>query len=214
MSEAKQPTVEQLTQQVSELSLLVKKQSQLLTKTGEQVLNLQVKSQREGVENFDPKSLSGKASQRKKTPTFDTTDFATNEDLVQLVGELQGQLEVIEERSIRRLVNSQKKQGEVLAPQLNNDGEEPPFELYPKDIDAFSKIDDSTLVQLSRFYEVLPPTEEERAKFEDFVEGKSEKLDTDVKVDASAYSKDDLDEAFDKLARTLGLSVRRTVEAW
>ncbi len=214
MSEAKQPTVEQLTQQVNELSLLVKKQSQLLTKTGEQVLHLQVKSQREGVEDFDPKSLSGKASQRRKAPNFDTTDFATNEDIVQLVGELQGQLEVIEERSIRRLVNSQKKTGDVLAPQLNNDGEEPPLELYPKDIEAFTKINDETLVQLARFYEVLPPTEEERAKFEDFVEGKSDNLEAEVKIDASRYSKDDLNEAFDKLARTLGLNVRRTVEAW
>lgn len=197
MSEAKQPTVEQLTQQINDLSLLVKKQSQLLTKTGEQVLTLQVRAQRES--DNEPKSLSGKVSQRRKQPTFDTTDFATNDDLVQLVGELQGQLEVIEERSIRRLVNSQKKEGDVLAPQLNSDGEEPPLELYPKDIEAFTKINDSDLVKLARFYEVLAPTQEEKAKFEDFVEGKSEKLDTEVAVDPSLYSQDDLNDAFDKL---------------
>ncbi|CCH40853.1 hypothetical protein BN7_387 [Wickerhamomyces ciferrii] len=215
-SSEKVPTVEELTNQVNDLTLLVKKQSQLLSKTGEQVLSLQVKSQKESIDNFDPKSLRGSSSRvSKKIPQLDTTDFATNEDLVELVGELQGQLDVIEERSIRRLVNSHKKSTDILAPQLNHDGEEPPLEIYPKNVEEFTKISDSNLVQLARFYEALPPTEAEKREFEAFVEGKSDKVqESSIKVDASSYSKDDLDEAFDKVARLLGLPVRRTVEAW
>lgn len=205
--------VESLKQQVADLAALVKKQSQLLTKTGQQVLSLQVESTKHKVSDFNPKNLSG-APRSRHQPSVDTTDFATNEDLVQLVGELQGQLEVLEERGIRRLINSQKKAGEVLAPLLNQDGEEPSFELFPGTLAEFEKLNDEDLVKLARFYELLPPTAAERAKFEEFIEGKSDSPDADVVVKPSDFSKDDLVEAYDKLARFLGLSFRRGDDAW
>lgn len=200
-------TVESLREQMEELALLVKKQSELLTKTGQQVLTLQVDNTKSKMANFNPKNSKHQSS-------VDTSDFATNEDLVQLVGELQGQLELLEERSIRRLINSQKKQGEVLAPLLNHDGDEPPVEIFPGNLYAFEKLGDEELVQLARFYELLPATEAERAKFDEFVEGKSETPDLDVAVKAADFSKDDLTEAFDKLSRFLGLSIRRGQDAW
>jgi hypothetical protein len=204
--------VETLRTQLEELSLLVKKQSELLTKTGQQVLTLQVENTKNKVASFNPKNVSRASS--KHQPTIDTTDFVTNEDLVQLVGELQGQLDVLEERSIRRLINSQKKSGEILAPLLNHDGEEPSVELFPRDLDAFEKLNNEDLVQLARFYELLPPTAEERAKFDEFVEGTSETPDVDVTIKASDFSNDDLVEAYDKLSRFLGLKFRRGEDAW
>lgn len=203
-------TVEELTQKVADLTILVQKQSQLLSKTGQQVLTLQVDAQRQRVSDFDPKG--GKPTRS----TVDTSDFATNEDIVQLVGELQGQLDILEERSMRRLINSKKGKTEVLALIPNHDGEEPNLEFFPRDIEAFSKIDDNTLVKLARFYEKLPPTKEERAQFEDFVEGKIEKVpdQDDIQVDASSYSPDELIEAFDNVARFIGLDIRRGVDAW
>ncbi|CDR39362.1 CYFA0S03e02520g1_1 [Cyberlindnera fabianii] len=204
--------VESLTKQIEELKLVVKKQSDLLTKTGEQVLRLQVSSTRGKIDAFDPSSVGGTPKQRRGKQ-LDTSDFATNEDLVQLVGELQGQLDVLEERAIRRLVNSKKTETELLAPLLSAYGEEPPLELFPRDIAAFEKIGDEDLVKLARFYELLPPTAEERAKFEEFVEGKDSQP-AEVEVTASSFSKDELIEAFDTLSRFLGLSVRRGDDTW
>lgn len=203
-------TVEELTQKVEELSILAKKQSDLLAKTGEQVLSLQVQNQKTRVSEF--------GSFRKSKSSFpqhiDTSDFATNEDLVQLVGELEGQLEILEERSIRRLINSKKKEGETLAPVLNHNGEEPDLSRYPKDIAAFEKIDDETLVNLARFYQLLPPTKEERAKFEELIEAGDPKLEISVDVKPSDFTEDILIDAFDDLARFLGLPSRRGADAW
>lgn len=208
-------SVEELTKQVEELSLIVKKQQTLLQKTGQQVLSLQVDAQKKRVEDFEPTSLSGKGKTTKRVSALESTDFATNEDLVQLVGELQGQLEILEERSIRRLINSQKKDTENLALVLNHDGEQPPLELFPSNIEEFTKIKDEELVQLARFYELLPPTAEERAQFEDFVEGKTESPENpDLKITAASYTKEDLVEAFDSIARFIGVKVRRGVDAW
>jgi hypothetical protein len=203
------PTVEELTKQVEDLTRLVKKQSELLTKTGQQVLELQVEAQRKRVSDFDPKG--GKAS--RAPARIDTSDVATDEDLIELVGELQGQLEVFEERTIKRLVNSKKGKNDVLALVWNHDMEEPPLEWFPRDIEAFSKIDDDQLVQLARFYEKLPPTQEERAQFEDYAEGKIDKV-VDIKVDPANYTKDQLIEAFDNVARFIGVDIRRGTDNW
>ena len=92
-----------LRSQVEELQQLVKKQNLLISKTGQSVLELQLAKQKTDVEEFDSKYAGGKS--KTVASHGDTTDFATNEDLVQLVGELQGQLDSIEERSVRRPVS-------------------------------------------------------------------------------------------------------------
>ena len=108
--------LEVLKKKVSDLQELVQKQNLLISKTGKNVLELQIAKQKSDVDNFGP-------SRAQVTAQFDSTDFATNDDLVQLVAELQGELNVIEERSIRRLVNSTKTdQDATLAPIPNADG--------------------------------------------------------------------------------------------
>lgn len=213
-------TTQDLETRIQQLEELVSRQSKLLTKTGEQVLSLQVAQTGSKLAAFNPHSLSG-SDQVKKTSKFQPTsgpeseDFATNEDLVQLVGELQGQFDLLEERSIRRLINSTKQPGENLAPLLNPDGEEPPLELYPKDLDELKSIEDLKLIKLAKFYELLPPTQEERSKFEEYLEGKGENPQLqEIEIKVEDYSKEDLTEAFDNVARFLGVKLRRGENAW
>ncbi|KAH3673401.1 hypothetical protein WICPIJ_009789 [Wickerhamomyces pijperi] len=212
--------IKNLETRIAQLEELVTRQSNIITKTGEQLLSLQVAQTSAKLAAFNPNSLTG--GEVKKTSKFQPTagpedeDYATNEDLVQLVGELQGQFDLLEERSIRRLINSTKTSGSNLAPLSNPNGEEPPLDLYPKDIEALKNIDDLSLIKLAKFYELLPPTQEERAKFEEYLEGKTtenpEFQEHEVKVED--YSKEDLIEAFDNLARFLGVSLRRGEDAW
>ncbi|KAH3679680.1 hypothetical protein WICMUC_000820 [Wickerhamomyces mucosus] len=213
-------SIEELQIKIKALEELVAKQTKLISRTGEQVLNLQVQSTSDKVARFNPYSLTGEQPIKKPSKFSkheSTEDYATNEDLVQLVGELQGQLDLIEERSIRRLINSNKKPSDNLAPLFNHDGEEPDLSLYPKDIEALIKIEDINLIKLARFYELLPPTQEERSKFEEYLEGKREnpdleEVEKEIKIDD--YSKEELIEAFDRLARFIGVDARRGEDVW
>ncbi|AGO11306.1 AaceriACR047Cp [[Ashbya] aceris (nom. inval.)] len=210
--------VEGLKKQVAELQALVKRQGVLLTKTGQSVLELQVSKQKHDMANLDEKFLpKGGASK------FDTTDFATNEDLVQLVGELQGQLDTMEERSVRRLVNSTKVDDkDFLAPLPNADGEIPDVKdgLFPLTLGDFKKLDHVKVYKLAKFYELLPPTLREQEKFEDFLEGKvenfhiSETPDDDVKAEVERLTEEQLDDIYNDIARYLGLRCRSGTSVW
>lgn len=127
-----------LKQQVAELQELVKRQSLIISKTGQNVLELQVSKQRSDVNSF------GKpAATKSSVAQLESADYATNEDLVQLVGELQGQLETIEERSIRRLVNYSKTDSkDLLSPLPNADAEIPVVGdgLFPRSLGDFENL--------------------------------------------------------------------------
>lgn len=210
MSEAQ--TIKELQDKIADLSLVVKKQSELLAKTGQQVLSLQVDKTKQ---SFNSTAPSASSKLRNLPPTIDTSDFATNEDIIQLAGELQGQLELIEERSIRRLINSKKEPKEILAPLPNSDGEEPPLEHFPKNIDDFINISKKSLLILAKFYDLLQPTTEEISKYEQFVENNEIQPVTDVTdIDESQYSEVETNDCFDQLARFLGLTVRRNTDVW
>ncbi|CAI4034629.1 hypothetical protein SMKI_11G0770 [Saccharomyces mikatae IFO 1815] len=215
--------IELLQKQVSELQELVKKQSLIISKTGERVLELQVSKQKHDVSDFDSKFSKSVSKKSGSTAQFDATDFATNEDLVELVKELQGELNFIEERSIRRLVNSLKKEdNDVVAPLPNADGDIPVISdgIFPKSLKEFKNISDLNLVRLAKFYERLPPTLKEQEDFENFLEGKveafhiNETTDEEISKELEKFSKDDLDDAFNDVARYLGLSLRRGTEIW
>lgn len=210
-----------LKQQVQELQELVKRQNLLISKTGQSVLELQVSKQRSDIEDLDDKYLPSKG--KKSSSQFDSTDFATNEDLVQLVGELQGQLDTIEERSVRRLVNSTKVDAkDFLAPLPNADGEIPAISdgVFPRSLQDFEKLDNSKLFRLSKFYELLPPSLKEQEKFEDFLEGKvenfhiNETTEEDVEKELENYSEEQLTDIFNDLARYLGIKTRRGTDVW
>lgn len=206
-----------LKQQVAELQELVKRQTLIISKTGQNVLELQVSKQRSDVDSF------GKPSGKSNIAQLETADYATNEDLVQLVGELQGQLETIEERSIRRLVNSGKTDAkDLLAPLPNADAEIPVVDtgLFPRSLGEFEHISDVALFKLAKFYELLPPSLKEQEQFENFLEGKveefhiSELKDEEVKKELEKYSSDQLEDVFNDVARYLGLRVRRGTATW
>ena len=75
--------LELLKTQVAELQELVRRQSLLISKTGQNVLELQVSKQRADVDSFGSKPSSGS---KVNNSQVENADLATNEDLVQLVG--------------------------------------------------------------------------------------------------------------------------------
>lgn len=207
-----------LKQQVAELQELVKRQSLIISKTGQNVLELQVSKQRSDVNSF------GKpAATKSSVAQLESADYATNEDLVQLVGELQGQLETIEERSIRRLVNYSKTDSkDLLSPLPNADAEIPVVGdgLFPRSLGDFENLSNVALFRLAKFYELMPPSLKEQEHFENFLEGKveefhiSELKDEEVKKELEKYSSDQLEDIFNDVARYLGLKVRRGTATW
>ncbi|QLG70552.1 hypothetical protein HG535_0A04930 [Zygotorulaspora mrakii] len=213
--------LELLKTQVAELQELVKRQTLLISKTGQNVLELQVSKQRSDVNSFGSSKQS--SGSKVSNPQVESADLATNEDLVQLVGELQGQLDTIEERSIRRLANSAKVDAhEFLSPLPNADGEIPLAEgnLFPRTLKEFKAITNISLFKLAKFYELLPPSLKEQEAFEDFLEGKVQDFhideipDEEVEKELKKYSADQLEDVFNDLARYLGLKQRRGTATW
>ncbi|CCE87250.1 Piso0_005793 [Millerozyma farinosa CBS 7064] len=204
-----------LQQKVESLSELVSKQSKMIAKTGEEVMKLQLKGLREQV----PQSSSGGAGSK-----VDMDDYATNEDLVQLVGELQNQLDYLEERNVRRIVNSQlhtKGDGAIIAPLPSKDGEEPPEDVFPKTLSEFKKISKYEAIMLCEFYDIwsFDTASDEALNAKDlsiedtkkFLAGASNKtIDEKVKE----LSDKDFDDVFDHLARYLGVPVRKHDNVW
>lgn len=212
--------MDQIKQQIADLQRLVKKQSLIISKTGQNVLEMQMSKQRSDVNAIGPKAPESKHG----ISQLEANDVVTNEDLVQLVGELQGQLDTIEERSVRRLVNASKTQSvDILAPLPNADGEIPKGGsdgVFPTTLEDFETVNDVALFKLAKFYELLPPSLKEQEKFEDFMEGKvqefhiSEMPDEEVERELKNYSSGQLEDTFNELARYLGLRPRRGAATW
>lgn len=181
---------------MAELEKLVQKQSELIARTGKQLVEYQVQDV--------------KAKMRAEQPSaVDSGDFATNEDLVTLVQELQGQLDFLEDRSIKRMHNVRLK--ETLLPLVNRDGEAPAD--FPQTLEAFKKIDKSTLVSLCEFYELIvdePPADVQQILQQDnltpedaqklFGQGKS------VAERVESLGKEEEEELYAELARYIGLA--------
>lgn len=205
MSEKKEEP-QDLQSQINDLKSQVVKQRDIIAKTAQQMLALQVKDTKKQMDAIpDPFSLSGLSN------NVDTSDFATNEDLVQLVGELQGQLNLLEQKSILRTVNShQLKETDILIPLPNVDGDMPISEIFPHSIAEFSDLSDDVIIELCKFYQLLPPTLEERAKMQAFEEGKiaspNDPLNADYEPPADDYPPEIVNELFSELANFLGVS--------
>lgn len=208
--------VELLREEIEKLKILVKKQGETISRTGVNVLEMQVKNQSSDMEKVGFTNLN-------KADDILDSDFASNEDLVQLVAELQGQLDTIEERSIRRTVNSTKRNNEdILAPLPNPDGDTPTFadELFPNTLKDFKDLSDFKLYKLAKFYEIVQPSVKESEAFEEFMEGKAENFyaadltDDEVNAEVKKLSKDQLEDAYNDLARYLGVTVRRGDMTW
>ncbi|KAG7813235.1 hypothetical protein KL921_000781 [Ogataea angusta] len=210
-------SLEELKNEVDELKELVARQSKVISRTGEQLLRFQVRQTDRELNSIDVPKV-GPDGTVTKQGQIDASDFATNDDIVQLVGELQGQLNILEQRSLRRTINSGlSNDTDLIAPVLNSDGDEPPETIYPKTLKEFRDLSDDSVLSLCHFYELLPPTLEEEAKLRAFMEGKIKSPNVDpseFKPSSADYSREVLDGLYDDLARFLGLKFRKTEHAW
>lgn len=192
---------------INELSELVQKQSLLIAASGKQLMELQVK---------DVKSRM--AAMDTKPANIDTDDFVTNDDIVQLVTELQGQLDFLEDRTIKRIFNSHVlplDPAAPLAPLGNRDGDAAPS-VFPKTMGDFDKITGSELVELCEFYDLIVTEASDEMK--QLVESDTLTPEDAAKLfgassqepqDALQFTKEQIDELFDELARYIGVRARR-----
>lgn len=202
---------EELEKKVQELSALVQKQNHVIANTGRQVMEMQVKDVKSKMAAMDDK------------PKIDTDDFVTNDDIVQLVGELQGQLDFLEDRSIKRVFNSYLTSDSAphskIAPLCNRDGDPAPGN-FPTTLEALNNIKASDLLQLCEFYELIvenEPSQELRdiIKSDTLTPEDAEKLfalqgqEITLEERLALLTKGDEVELFDELARYIGVRVRR-----
>uniref|UniRef100_A0A0L0P678 Uncharacterized protein n=1 Tax=Candidozyma auris TaxID=498019 RepID=A0A0L0P678_CANAR len=203
-------SIEELNKRVDELTDLVKRQSEVIAKTGKQMMEYQVK---------DVKARM--ASLNSEQPKIDTDEFATNDDLVQLVTELQGQLDYLEDRNVKRVYNSHiatdADSSTPIAPLTNKDGEHPP-DFYPKTLGELRDIDAASLLQLCEFFELIvennnPEDIAELMKLEKLSKEELDRLinpkPKTLEEKLKGLKKEDEVELFDELARFLGVRIRR-----
>lgn len=150
-------TVEQLNERINGLSSLVEKQSALISKTGQQLIEMQVKNVKTSMNNMDMK--------KGKSNDVDLSDYVTNDDIVQLVGELQTQLDSLEQRSINRVLNSKCQSPEDKITSVTNKDGDVMEDLFPKTVKDFKGLDKVSLIQLAEFYELILPDAENVDQF-------------------------------------------------
>lgn len=208
--------IEKLTAKVDSLSLIVEKQSKLLAQTGQKLIEIQIQDVKTKINNHEP------------AKNLDLDDYVTNDDIVQLVGELQGQLDALEDRSIKRTFNAQldaaHPETALIAPLTNRDGELAPESIkYPQTLEEFINLDKASIVNLSIFYELIVQ-DQEQENIQQLLDGKDENVIQDsIKVlegpqflsNAGAnYSDQEVDEIYDELARYLGIKYRKNEKNW
>lgn len=202
MSSKPEPTNSDLSTRIDALASIVEKQSKIIAQTGQKLIEMQLKNVKLAIAGAD----SGPQSTGASKQALDAEDFITNEDIVQLVGELQGQLDELEERSIRRTFNIQlEKPDGLIAPLLNKEGDIPGT-AFPTTVEEFAAMDKVAVIKFCVFYDVIVP------------EGKSgtsadnSELVTEEIVDA--YSQEEVDSMHDELARFMGLKFRKGSKVW
>ncbi|VEU19720.1 DEKNAAC100233 [Brettanomyces naardenensis] len=205
-----------LQDQINELKLQVGKQRKVLAETAQQLLGLQLKQSREqlaAIPNPDPASVLASEGSRGSTTSLDNTDFATNEDLVQLVSELQGQLTILDQRSYNRVSNSLlTEDDEEILPLPDVDGNFAPKDIYPGTVREFKDLSAEKLIKLSSFYELLPETAEEEARMKAFIAGKITSPNVppeEFQPKADDYSSETLDKLYEDFRKFIGVRFKR-----
>lgn len=206
-------STEALAAQVKELTLLVQKHSLIIAKTGKQLMELQLKDVKSRMALLD-----------EKPQKVDTEDFVTNEDIIQLVGELQGQLDFLEDRTIKRAYNSavtsSSEPTDKIAPLCNRDGDPAP-EYYPATVGKLLAISPEDLLRLCEFYELImenqanPELEAIIKSNDELTPEDAQKLfgaggnEATIEQKLELFTKEDLDELFDEFARYIGVRIRK-----
>ncbi|KAA8912504.1 hypothetical protein TRICI_003468 [Trichomonascus ciferrii] len=223
--------VEELRKEVERLSNQVKKNSKAIVDTGSQLLRVQVDKERRSL-----KSLNLDSDKPSKVSTTESDDESareekgealTSDDLVELVTELQGQLDLLDERSIRRTANVLvTADDENIAPVPGRNGGYPDDEIsddaeddrpgkFPATLKEFKNMSDDVLNYWLRWYELLPPDEAELQDILSRAGATMEDLGMDQpQKSAIEATKEEVDKHYDTLARYLGLRTRRTPDTW
>lgn len=214
--------LKELNEKVNNLSLLVERQAKMIAETGQQLVSLQVKDVKTRMADLDMNTKHSNSGVSHE----DLQDYVTHEDIVELVGELQGQLDSIEERNIRRVFNSQLSQQDgIIAPLTNKNGELPTDINFPKTLQDFINIDPKVLLQLGIFYEYVF-AKDQIENFNNFANDDSNDVEKTKQAlldqSSSAHVNDsdislteeELNLLFDDVSRYLGLKVRKDPNAW
>lgn len=196
-------TMEQLNEKINNLSNFVEKQSALISKTGQQLIEMQVKNVKQSMNNIDVKD-------NNKNQNIDLSDYVNNEDIVQLVGELQGQLDSLEERSINRLINSKCKQDDDKIVAITNKDGEVIEGVLPQTVKQFKELSKQDVVKLAEFYELILPDSDNVNQFLEDNEAKTveqahEKFKYAIESQIDKFSEDDIKAIKHDIARYLGL---------
>lgn len=235
-----EPTIESLQKDVANLTALLHRSSKAIAETGQRVMKIELAQERSAVNAIpsDPLGLNagGSTQQQRKASAAGGDDEENapvgSEDLVELVTELQGQLDLLDVRSTRRSANTTKTDdaegiaalpgpdGVIptdLLPQGGDDQEDGLADLpeFPRTLGEFKALPDTHIDFWLKYYELLPPDEAELRE----LLGNDPEADRAVKESLAVTHKDvvsqeERDERFDTLARYLGLKPRRTKGAW
>lgn len=206
-------TISKLQLQINQLTALVEKQNKLILSTGERLMSLEVKQQKKNISKLGG---SSKDDGDSSSDEEDDDGYARNEDLIQLVGELQGQLINLDYKSVNRVNNSCIKDNEPLALILNADGEEPSEDIdYPKTKNDLLSFTDIQIFKLAMFYELVPPivlhnTDEaldKKLKELSVDENQEDSLERHMNV--LLPSKKEKIELFNNVAAYLGVNLRK-----
>lgn len=209
-------------EQLTKLTNQVQKNSKAIAQTGQLVLDLQLQDQRRDIAQLSLKdselkqdaglvgNIESKASKKEHI-----SESITQDDIVELVNELQGQLDILDERSVRRTSNAfVADDKDLIAPIPGRDGQYPSdAEKFPKNLREFKDLDDVTLEYWLRWYELLPPDENELAQIFGKLGTSMEELGVE-KPKSKGLTQEEADERYDTLARFIGLRNRRTPGVW
>lgn len=196
-----------LEEQLSELKEMVQKQSKLLAQTGKQLMELQLK---------DVKNRM--AGMETKAPAIDPEDFASNEDIAQLVFEVLNQLDYLEDRNVARTYNghilSLSPVETKIAPLPSKDGELAPS-IFPATVQDLLDLKAIEVIELCEFYDLF--VDESETNENDLSATSPEEvlkmINAEGKISAQdrllASSEEDVKKIFDEFTRYIGVRIRR-----
>lgn len=139
--------------EIAALKAQVKKLQTMLLATGQQVMQLQVELRKLKIDDIGNKAQELQTLVPGSAPR--PSEYVTESDLNDMVVELQGQFNILDEKSIKRSLNSASTN--ALASVPNADGEHSPT--FPKTIAELQSLSREALFAEWAFLELMPGVE-------------------------------------------------------
>lgn len=230
MASSNQLSLDTVKTEIEKIASLLQRNTKAVNETARRVLQLESGDRKADVADS---RIPDDGDSDDGTGAGNANEVIGNDDIVQLVTELQDQLDLLDTRSIRRNANSfATADSDGIAALPGNDGLIPgenvseeaepesslPTSPFPKTLGEFKSLPSKEIEAWLRYYELLPPDEEELRKLlsEAAVSSKdTEKLSKEYGSQGDAMlSTEEANGHFDTLARFLGLRARKTAGAW